>query len=364
MTTIGLVMIVKNEESVIERALRSAIPFISSWVIVDTGSTDNTKEIIQSVMSDIPGLLIERPWVSFGTNRSEALSFCDNRMDWAIMLDADDTMEGTVPPKEIWANAQIDAFMLHIKHGTITHNRLQIFRTGIGWGYKGVIHEYAECSSKEKAIVAVLPDSTYMMTRCEGYRSSDPNKYLNDALLLEKELLTHPNDHRILFYLAQSYRDAGHRDAATRYYRQYIDTSGGWVQERYLAYTNLILLLADSDQDEKFRLTWAAIEICPNRLEAPYNMLRQRRILQLPPTTQCYAIARAIMNRKPCMGDMFAIPVIYEWGMDDELAVVAFGTKHFRESYEASMRCVMNAPPEFQINALSNARLAVQLMSG
>jgi glycosyltransferase involved in cell wall biosynthesis len=43
--TVGLVMIVKNEEAVLERALRSALPFISTYVIVDTGSTDSTKDI-------------------------------------------------------------------------------------------------------------------------------------------------------------------------------------------------------------------------------------------------------------------------------------------------------------------------------
>jgi hypothetical protein len=37
MPTVGLVMIVKNEAAVIERALLSAKPFISTWLIVDTG---------------------------------------------------------------------------------------------------------------------------------------------------------------------------------------------------------------------------------------------------------------------------------------------------------------------------------------
>ena len=360
---IGLVMIVRDEEALISRALLSALPFISTWVIVDTGSTDRTKEIIETVFAAVPGLLVDRPWVSFEKNRSEALALCDGRMDWAIMLDADDTIEGLVPPASLWTNQEIDAFMLNIKHGTISHNRPQIFRTGLSWAYKGAVHEYAHCQSKEKPVLALLPNTTYMLTRCEGYRSRDPHKYHKDALLLEAADLT---DSRTLFYLAQSYRDAGQRDLATARYRQYLDLSGGWIQERYLSLVNLISLIADSEQEEKYRLAWAAIELCPDRLEAPYAFLRQRRNLCLPMTHQCYAIASASANRKPGETDLFVVPDIYAWGMDNELAVAAFATKHYRESYDASLRCCVVAKASDQSiceNALSNARLAFPFLS-
>jgi len=363
MSTIGLVMIVRDEEAVIERALLSVIPFISTWVIVDTGSTDRTKEIIQRLMAEkgIPGLLADHPWVSFGTNRSQALALCDNRMDWAIMLDADDTMIGTPPPPEVWTNDQIDAFALHLNHGGINHIRTQIYRTGRGWIYEGVIHEHARCSAKTKPVIALLPPSIAMETRCEGYRSKDPQKYIKDALILEKEYMKNPADHRTIFYLAQSYRDAGQRTLASQYYQCYLDTLGGSDQECYMSLVNLILL-AD-DPEKVFALTWRAIVICPDRLEAQYTLLNQRRQRSLPLTQQCYAIATASSNRKMNPTFLFSSPGIYQWGMDDELAVVAFATKHYRESYEASLRCVMSAPnQEMQDNALSNAKKAFLLI--
>ena len=365
MSRVGLVMIVKDEEAVIERALQSAKPFISTYVIVDTGSTDRTKEIIQRVFSDISGKILDRPWVSFGHNRSEALALCDGHMDWMIMMDADDSLAGAVPSTDIWtsdANKNFDGFMIRLKHGTLEHQRTQIFRTGIGWAYEGVVHEYPICKSKGVATVGILPAETYMITRCEGARSKDPEKYLKDAHLLETALLQNPTDHRTLFYLAQSYRDAGQREPARRYYQRNLELSGGWDQERYMTMVNLISLV--DSQEEKLRLTWAAIELCPDRLEAPHAYLHQRRILQLPHTQQSYAIASIVRNRTTSSMNLFTIPAIYEWGMDDELAVVAFATKRYRECYDASMRCVLRAPEaQMRENALTNAKAADKHLS-
>jgi len=359
---VGLVMIVKNEEAVIERALLSAKPFISTYVIVDTGSTDRTKEIIASTMADISGQLIDRPWLSFGHNRTEALTLCDGQMDWAIMLDADDNLAGTVPPAEVWTKTEIDAFMIKIKHGSIIHQRTQVFRTGLGWAYEGVVHEFPVCKSKERTAIAMLPPETFMETRCEGARSSDPEKYLKDANLLETALLKDPTDHRTLFYLAQSYRDAGKPEIARRYYQRNLDLSGGWDQERYITILNLIHLV--DTQEEKLRLTWMAVELCPDRLEAQHAYIRQRRALGLPLTQQCYAIAAISNSRKVNAVHLFVTPSVYEWGMDDELAVAAFATQRYRESYDASTRCILMAPEEpMRAIAIKNARGALEKMA-
>ena len=52
---IRLNMIVKNETAVILRCLKSVKPWIHSWAIVDTGSTDGTQQLIQDFMQDLPG---------------------------------------------------------------------------------------------------------------------------------------------------------------------------------------------------------------------------------------------------------------------------------------------------------------------
>jgi len=358
---VGLVMIVKNEESIIERALLSAIPFITNYVIVDTGSTDKTKEIITRILKDISGIIYDRPWVDFGTNRTEALALCKNHMDWAIMLDADDNLAGEVPPPELWALQQVDGFSLRIQHGVIWHQRVQIFRTSADWIYEGVIHEAPRCTSKVNPVIAQLPATTFMMTRCEGFRSRDPYKYIKDAALLENQLVTKPNDSRTIFYLAQSYRDAGCAKEAITYYRRYLDLSGCWIQESYMVLVNLINLV--TDESEKIELTWRAIDLCPDRVEAPFTLLQGRRLRGLPATQQMFAIATAVKNRKSNDSFLFVNPDIYSWGMDDELAVVAFATKHYREAYEAATRCIIGTEvPSLRENAIKNAQEAQRAM--
>lgn len=355
---IGLVMIVKNEEAVIERALRSAKPWISRYVIVDTGSTDRTKEVIREVMSDVSGVIVDRPWVNFEVNRTEALELCRGEMDWAIMLDADDNLAGGIPTPLLWRQLgdSIDGIVMQIRHGDIVHQRVQVFRIGADWCYKGVVHEVPVCRGRPEGSVrlANMPTTTYMVTRCEGVRSRDPEKYLKDATLLEVEHARNPTDMRTIYYLAQSWRDAGHRKKAAQYYREYVDSSGGWAGERYIAYVNLIEMT--ENQDEKVALAWKAVDVAPNRLEAPYIVLKTRRLAGLPITQQIYALGAVVQNRKVTSDIIYVNPILYSWGFDDEFAVVAFATGHYREAYDASLRAAMGAPtPEMRENALRNA---------
>ena len=81
---ICLTMIVKNEAHIIRRCLESVRDFIDYWVIVDTGSTDGTQQLIRQLMGDIPGELHARPWKNFGHNRSESLGLTTSGRRYSI----------------------------------------------------------------------------------------------------------------------------------------------------------------------------------------------------------------------------------------------------------------------------------------
>ena len=348
-------MIVKNEEPVIERALRSALPFVTTWVIVDTGSTDRTKEIVQRVMGNLPGLLVDRPWVDFGHNRSEALTLCSGRMDWAIMMDADDTLEGTVPPAASWNRTDVDGYVMSLHHDQMRHERVQVFRVAVDWCYTGVIHEQATVRGRD-AVVARLPAETYMITRCEGVRSRDPLKYVKDAAVLLCEWAREKSP-RTLFFLAQSYRDAGMREEAAARYREYLTMPGATQQEKYLSIMSLIDLV--TDPEELTRLAWNGIELVPSRLEVPYLYLVRWRSEERPMGYQQFAIATVLKGRKPADTDVFVNPGIYAWGLDNEIMGVAGSVGRWDVVKDAAVRCVVHMPTaDMRAAATQRIRLA------
>src|SRR5258708_17110185 len=86
-------MIVRNEAPVIGRCLASVRAVIDFWVIVDTGSTDGTQQIVAECLQGIPGELFERPWVGFAHNRTEAIGLARGHGRYALVVDADELVE-------------------------------------------------------------------------------------------------------------------------------------------------------------------------------------------------------------------------------------------------------------------------------
>ena len=123
-------MIVQNEAHIVQEALDSVAPYISSWVIVDTGSDDGTQDLIRNHMArlGIPGELYERPWRNFGHNRTEALTLAQGRGDYIWVIDADDMVVGTPD----FTRLSADIYML--RYGAADHDiywRPELFRDGL-----------------------------------------------------------------------------------------------------------------------------------------------------------------------------------------------------------------------------------------
>ena len=148
MKTVCLNMIVKDEHQVILRCLASVKTFIDYWVIVDTGSTDGTQELIRNFMKDIPGELFERPWVNFAHNRNEALILAQGKDDYLLIIDADEKIVEIEPlNKSEWDK---DCYLLEAQNtdGTAFY-RPNFIRNNSTWRWTDVIHEYL-ISSKRK----------------------------------------------------------------------------------------------------------------------------------------------------------------------------------------------------------------------
>jgi glycosyltransferase involved in cell wall biosynthesis len=86
--SISLCMIVKNEEQFIERVLTDAKKYVDQMVVIDTGSTDKTKEIAKRCEAEVHDF----EWCDdFSKARNESLEYATS--DWILSLDADETLD-------------------------------------------------------------------------------------------------------------------------------------------------------------------------------------------------------------------------------------------------------------------------------
>ena len=95
--TVTLCMIVKDEEHIITTCLESVYKHIDRYDITDTGSSDETKEIIKTFFEEkgIPGEVHEMEWLGFGKSRTQSLeNAAKSGADYAWVIDADDRLVG------------------------------------------------------------------------------------------------------------------------------------------------------------------------------------------------------------------------------------------------------------------------------
>lgn len=311
-------MIVKNESAVIARCLQSLRPLIDEWLIVDTGSSDGTQDLIRGLMQDLPGELHERPWRDFAHNRSEALALAKGRADYVFVIDADETLEW--PEGFELPALTADAYSLDMRYGEMRYHRVCLIRDALNWCYRGVLHEYLEASDQRSS--AHL-DGPWVQVRPDGARSGNPRKFHEDAAVLERALIDEPGNARYRFYLAQSYRDAGESALALQHYRQRIDMDG-WAEERWYAQWQVGILLErlQAAPVEISAAYLAAYQMRPQRVEPLVDLARFHRLRQEYALAYLYA-SRAAQLPLPDDG-LFIQLSHYQWQALDELGISAF----------------------------------------
>lgn len=227
--TVCLNMIVRNESRVIERCLNSVMRFIDHWVIVDTGSSDGTQQLIRRCLRNVPGELLERPWVDFAHNRSEALNYARGKSDYVFVIDADEVLSRDHDA----ARPQLthDSYYLKIRSGPVAFWRVQIFRNAPGWRYESAVHEYLV---GPRDATSERLNEFWIDSHMDGARAAQPGVYQRDVEQLLRAHEEAPGDARTIFYLAQSYVAAGQPELALKYYQRYVEI-GSWPEEVWLA---------------------------------------------------------------------------------------------------------------------------------
>ena len=340
-------MIVKNESHIIEKTLNNICQYIDLdyWVICDTGSTDNTVEIIKNFFKskNIKGEILYEPWVNFEHNRNVALKACLGKAEYVLIFDADDQFSGefVLPPLDK------DSYFLKLcsEDGTTRYLRKILIKNDGCFAWKGVLHEFLE-ENRPITTGEIVGDYAVVSGR-KGARSLDPNKYrkdaemLKEAFLLNKDLAMQP---RYAFYCAQSYRDAKQIKEAMIWYQKRIEIDLGWSEEIYCSYEQLGLLFEEQGQYSQAIETWQkGILFDHTRAECWYHIARRHSWNEHPILAYCFA-SQSIQIAQPTGNRLFINTAIYQYWCWYEYTLNAAKLEKFQDAYYGLKSLIEYAP--------------------
>jgi glycosyltransferase involved in cell wall biosynthesis len=206
-------MIVKNEEFFIDRCMRAAAPYVDEIVIVDTGSSDQTRAIAAQYADRV----IDFQWIEdFSAARNAALELATS--EWVLVLDADEVIaeQGYAQLRSELSTTQAQAFSMLVRNythlpqgvgwqavtdadpyakdytGFLTNEVVRLFRNHLGLAFSGRIHEIVDPRR--------YPDLNWSFcdVPIHHYMDEDPSKRRNQRQmrylqLMEQELRTNPD---------------------------------------------------------------------------------------------------------------------------------------------------------------------------
>jgi len=359
MHRLALSMIVKNEAPNIQRCLESVAPFINYYVIADTGSTDNTKEIIKNFFDSkgIPGEILDHEWKDFGHNRSLALEACEGKAQWVMMIDADDYIRGKLPVDSF--NDDLDGYVVKIQRGEYVWYRAQVFNIArTKWWYEEPLHEYAIC--RQPMHVEKLEGDYAWDVRTEGCRSrlfaNDVEKYKNDYEILKKHLEVDPTSTRKQFYAAQSAFDSRMFEIAETEYLKRTEM-GGWPEEVFFSWVRVGVCreIMGRPIEQVADALMRAYETKPDRAEPLYHLSCIYRKHNRP--RNAFIVASLALTIPVPQNDiLFVDHAIYKWGILDEVATTSFYVGKFHMGYAASEKLLNDKflPPEHRERVQNN----------
>lgn len=240
--TVSITLIVKNEELVLARCLASLRDAVDEIVVVDTGSSDDTKQIARRFTDKI----FDFAWrQDFGAARQFALE--QATCDWVAWVDADDVVVNADRIKPLLADTPPEVCCYYWRYITRWDSsgkpafefwRERCVRNDGSFRWVGRVHEVLE--SDQPCIKVQYPDIVVEHRPDPDHHSLKEGRNLK-ILEAEYEEKRENMDPRMLFYLGREYADAGDTERAIAVLEQYTSV-GEWEDERYRAQTQLAQL--------------------------------------------------------------------------------------------------------------------------
>lgn len=228
MPTISLCMIVKNEEMHIARCLNSVAELVDEIIIVDTGSTDRTVEIV----SDYTSKIYLYPWKEdFSDARN--YSFSHASMDYCMWMDADDILEETEKEKFLQLKQSLspDTDIVMMKYHTsfdeagkpsFSYFRERWIRNDTQYRWVGAVHEVIPPSGK------IIYSDIAICHRKTIAGDSDRNLKIYRKMLADRKLL----EPRQQYYYGRELYYHKHYEEAVSVLEQFLLSPDGWIENK------------------------------------------------------------------------------------------------------------------------------------
>jgi len=213
-------MIVRNEEGFLGPCLSSLAGLADELVIVDTGSTDASRDIARSHGARLG----EFPWTGdFAAARNHALDLA--RGEWILWIDADERvlpfpraeLERVLSARDVLACR----LWFTDLEGTTPHRKIRLWRNDPRLRFQGRIHENIATSIK-----AVVAEDGYEIADCEmemthlGYEGDISAKHRRNLPLLRQRLEEAPGIISNWLHLGGILTDLGEKEEAERVFVQ------------------------------------------------------------------------------------------------------------------------------------------------
>jgi glycosyltransferase involved in cell wall biosynthesis len=339
--TIGAAIIVKNESNVIIRCLNSFKDIIDHITVCDTGSTDNTIEIIETYCKkyNIPYHIKQSSWVNFAVNRSEVVKLARPHADYTLLMDADEIFINKGLDK---ADLTADGYYIHYT-GSLDFAQILLINNKLEWAYKSVTHEYIY-SNEAKNYVD--------LKNVQMYHFYDGNnkvgKSQRDIDLLRQGIIDEPNNIRYHFYLAQSLKDIEQYQEAIEYYIKTINFRG-WDEEGFYSRYQIGRCYDRLGKFNEAKIAYLkAWEFRPTRTEPLYYLAMMCR--NQKEYNQAYMYCKKALEVPYPEDRLFVEKNIYMHLLLFEKSISAYWIGKYQESYDDCkklLNCVNDNVPEY-----------------
>ena len=226
---IGALLMLKNEENSIKVTIESIRDHIKHVIVFDTGSTDNTLQIIEKLCKRNKQKLHVKKgtFKNFALSRNESIEFAEfvastHSLNYLLLLDAGDEFQCQVPKQHLFQTIQpipndIKFGIVKKKwldnSGLIEHYDIRLIKTGKQCRYNTnyPVHETFEHMTSKNMIF--LKDLFILYQDRNKYGSSSKARFLKDIDMLSNAPITKRN----YYYLGQTYINISDYENAYKY---------------------------------------------------------------------------------------------------------------------------------------------------